>query len=52
MLFWFPLYTAYYSLKIFQFKGKAVHHRNHLIGSWDGLVHAFTGKSRNDKFTV
>ena len=52
MLLWFPLYTAYYSLKIFQFKGKAVHHRNHLIGSWDGLVHALTGKSRNDKFTV
>ncbi|OGW47906.1 MAG: hypothetical protein A2Y66_00775 [Nitrospirae bacterium RBG_13_41_22] len=50
LLFIFPLFTIYYTLKIIQYKGKFIYLKNHLIGSWDGLKYALFNHLDNTRF--
>lgn len=50
LLLIFPLFTIYYTLKIIQYKGKFVHLKNHIIGSWDGLKYALFNVLDNTRF--
>lgn len=50
LLFIFPIFTIYYTLKIIQYKGKFIHLKNYLIGSWDGLKYALFNHLDNTRF--
>ena len=50
ILFMFPLFTFYYTVKIIQYRGKFIYLKNHLIGSLDGLRYAFFNHINNKHF--